>query len=425
MKFVWIIVAAALLSAGGWWVWRQAQRRNAEAPGARPTATAKVEARDISFSVDAAGDIGPADQVSVRPEINGRISELPVDIGDQVKKDQLLCLLDDKELRTEKETSLAEVAGANLQIVTSKLNHDKAALDFSRTKELFGNKLISKEEFDHAQNALALMANSIQVASNVLDRAQKSLGQVDERLSKTRITAPFDCTVLTRPVSLGQTVSGSAGFNSGTEVMTIANLNNMIVNAHINQADVTRLRTNLQVEIQVESVAGLKMRGIIERIAPQAVIKNGIKGFGTRVAIKEIDPRVRPGMTAVVDVPVASAENVLSVPLSAVFSERGERYVYVRKGEDEWERRTVDVGICDFSYAELQKGVAAGETIALELPLSERGLPTAKMLPKGMMDPNKPKRPKNGAAQTTDKGGDKTLPKPIAAGQSATNKTRL
>ena len=72
--------------------------------------------------------------------------------------------------------------------------------------------------------------------------AQKDLAIIDERLTKTEVRAPFDCTILTRPVSTGQAVSGSGGFNSGTEVLTIADLNSMVINAHVNQADVPRLK---------------------------------------------------------------------------------------------------------------------------------------------------------------------------------------
>src|SRR5258707_420421 len=94
---------------------------------------------------------------------------------------------------------------------------------------------------------------------NGLRRNQKDLHLVEYQLTKTKILAPFDCTVLTRPVSVGQAVSGSGGFNSGTEVLTIANLSEMVINAHINQADVTRLKIGQQVEVQVEAVAGLKV----------------------------------------------------------------------------------------------------------------------------------------------------------------------
>src|SRR6185436_9147008 len=202
-----------------------------------------------------------------------------------------------------------------------------------RSKHLFDKKLISMEVFEDTRTEFDL-------ASNGLQRAESALRLVDDRLSKTKILAPFDCTVLTRPVSLGQTVSGSAGFNSGTEIMTIANLSAMIVTAHINQADVTRLKANQTVEVQVESVPGLRMQGVLDRIAPQALVKNGIKGFSARVAIKDIDPRVRPGMTAIIGIPIASAENVLAVPLAAVFTERGERFVFVKQ-EEKFEKRNV------------------------------------------------------------------------------------
>ncbi|HEY0550358.1 MAG TPA: HlyD family efflux transporter periplasmic adaptor subunit, partial [Verrucomicrobiae bacterium] len=176
-----------------------------------------------------------------------------------------------------------------------------------------------------------------------------------------------DCTVLTRPVSLGQTVSGSAGFNSGTEILSIANLNDMIITAHINQADVTRMKNGQSVEVQVESVPGLRMKGVVQRIAPQALIKNGIKGFSARVAIKDLDPRIRPGMTSILSIPVATVENALSVPLSAVFTEKGERFVYVQDGEH-FERRPVQVGLSDLSFAEVQRGLSDGDVVALELP---------------------------------------------------------
>ncbi len=360
MKLFLTLIVVAGLAAGGYFLWKHspATEPNGRLAG-RPT-TAIVEARDIRFTVNAAGDIGPADQVSVRPEINGRIDELPVDIGDKVKKGDLLCRLDDKDLQIERSTRLTEIDGAKLQL-------QKASRTYGRNRDLFQQKLISLEVFEDTRTDFDL-------STNALERTEKALRQVEDRLSKTKIMAPFDCTVLTRPVSLGQTVSGSAGFNSGTEIMTIANLSDMIINAHINQADVSRLTPGQEVEIQVESVPGLRMKGALERVAPQAIVKNGIKGFAARVIIKQIDPRVLPGMTAIVAVPVASAENVLAVPLAAVFTEKGERFVYVKKeGDEKVERRPVLIGVTDYSFAEVQKGLSAGEVVALEPPADAHG----------------------------------------------------
>jgi RND family efflux transporter MFP subunit len=351
MKLIITLTLVLGLGAGGYYFWKNTPVKPSDTEnGGRPT-IAVVEPRSIRFEVSAAGDIGPADQVSVRPEVNGRIEELPVDIGDKVKKGDLLCRLDDRDLQIERRTRLAEIDGAKLQL-------EKADRNFKRSRQLYEQALISQEVFDDSKTDYGL-------ATNALDRAVQQLNLVEDRLRKTRIQAPFDCTVLTRPVSLGQTVSGAAGFNSGTEIMTIANLNDMVVNAHVNQADVIRLQQGRDVEIQAESVPGVRMRGIVERIAPQAVIKNGIKGFSARIGIKDIDSRVRPGMTAVLSIPVSSADNVLAVPLAAVFTENGERFVFV-KNEETFERRPILIGVTDYAFAEVVKGLVAGEVVSLD-----------------------------------------------------------
>ncbi len=345
------MVVVAGLGAGGYYLWSKSPTREKSPQTAARATTAVVEPRSIRFAVTAAGDIGPADQVSVRPEVNGRIAELPVDIGDKVAKNSLLCRLDDHDLQIEKESRQGDIDGAKLSL-------QKAQRTFLRNKKLFDDQLISVEVFEDSRTEFDL-------ASNALARATSALNLVEDRLSKTKILAPFDCTVLTRPVSIGQAVSGSAGFNSGTEIMSIANLNEMIITAHVNQADVIRLNSGQDVDVQVESVPGLKMKGKVDRIAPQAIIKNGIKGFSARVAIKDIDPRVRPGMTAILNIPVSSADNVLAVPLSAVFSDGANRYVYVQDGED-FVRRPVTVGLMDYFFAEVQQGLAEGDVVSLE-----------------------------------------------------------
>src|SRR3954464_4951918 len=244
MKFFAILIVLTGLGAGGYYIYTKAPTTEQANPTANRTTTAVVESRDIRFVVNAAGDIGPADQVSVRPEVNGRLAELPVDIGDKVRKGELLCRLDDKDLQIERSQRLTEIDSAKFQL-------QKARRNFERARHLFEGRLISVEAYEDTRTEFDL-------GSNALQRAESQLHLIEESISKTKILAPFDCTVLTRPVSTGQAVSGSAGFNSGTEVMTIANLNDMIISAHVNQADVTRLKTGQNVNVEVEAVPGLK-----------------------------------------------------------------------------------------------------------------------------------------------------------------------
>jgi HlyD family secretion protein len=363
MKKLIVLIVILGVGIGGYYGWKNWQKASAaSAVPERPT-TATVELRSINFAVNAAGEIAPAEQVSVRPEINGKLDLLPVDLGDHLKKGDLLFKLDDKELQQTRASNVTDIDKA-------KLGLEKAERDFKRAQQLLADKLISQEVYDDTKTTYDLAKNS-------LESAQRALALTDERLTKTEVRAPFNSTVLTRPVSVGQAVSGSDGFNGGTEVLTIADLNNMIINAQVNQADVPRLKVGETVEVTVEAVAGLRATGIVERISPQAIIKNNIKGYPARIVLKDVDDRIRPGMTANVKIPVASAANVTAVPLAAVFTEKNpdtsqmERYVYVQQGET-FEKRNVKVGVSDFECAEIQAGLKAGEVVSLELPKEER-----------------------------------------------------
>ena len=362
-KWLIILIVIGGTVGGAWYLRNQnLAAETAAKSSARPT-SAKVESRDINFSITAAGEIGPAEQVSVRPEVNGRILLLPVDIGDAVRQGDLLFQLDDRDLQIERESQQKEIERAKLTI-------EQAERNYLRSQALFAEKLISKELAEDTKTQYEL-------AKNTLGRAEKAMELVEDRLSKTRIVAPFDCTVLTRPVSVGQAVSGSGGFNSGTEVLTIANLTDMIINAHINQADVSRLSPQQEVAVQVEAVAGLKMVGKVERVAPQATIRNNIKGFSVRILLENVAPSVRPGMTANIQIPVAAAAGVVAGPLAAVFTERNpdthqmERFVYVTKN-NRFERRLVRIGVADYFFAEVQQGLAPGEVVSLEQPPPEK-----------------------------------------------------
>src|SRR4051812_4752752 len=171
MKFIAILIVCMGLGAGGYFLWRHGLviEQTKTVPGRQTTAV--VESRDIRFVVNAAGDIGPADQVSVRPEVNGRLAELPVDIGDKVRKGSLLCRLDDKDLQIEKSQRLTEIDSARFQL-------QKARRNFERSKHLFGEKLISVEVYEDTRTEFDLASNSLQ-------RTESALHLLEESISKT------------------------------------------------------------------------------------------------------------------------------------------------------------------------------------------------------------------------------------------------
>src|SRR5262249_19339841 len=149
----------------------------------RPT-TAIVAVRDISFAVTAAGEITPAEQVSVRPEVSGKIDQLPVDIGDRVKKGDGLFTLDDTDLQRENAHPKIEIEGARLQATGAELVVAKIELNFKRNEELFERKLVSQEVFDNIKLELDSAKNEHLIAQNNLARSEKALQTVEDKLAK-------------------------------------------------------------------------------------------------------------------------------------------------------------------------------------------------------------------------------------------------
>ena len=191
---------------------------------------------------------------------------------------------------------------------------------------------------------------------------------LEDKLRKTKVLSPMDGTVLTVPVIEGQVAIAAASVNNGTTLMTIANLGKLLVETHINQIDVARLQPNQVVKLHAESLKDADMEARISFIAPIATPKNSVKGFQVQALIEKPNPQLRPGMTVNLTIPLASANDAVSVPISAVFKGEGKKkIVYVRNGEIT-ETREVTIGVTNTDYAQVISGVEQGEEILLVEP---------------------------------------------------------
>jgi RND family efflux transporter MFP subunit len=353
-KAVLFAVITSALVGGGWWGVQSGKFGSKDKGEVAERFIARAEKRDIDFSVEVSGDVAPRFQLEVKSEVSGKIKALHVEAGDQVKEGELLVEIDDRDLLTEKQSVLTEIDGAKLEV-------DKDRRNFDRAKELFDSKLISREQYDN-------LSSEFEMAQNSLVRAQRKLEILEDKLRKTKVTSPMQGTVLTRPVIEGQVVIAAASVNSGTPLMTVANLEELLVETHVNQVDVARLKEGQEVKLRAESIKDSMMNGRIIFIAPQALPKNNIKGFQVQAIITNPNPRLRPGMSVNLTVPIDHADDALSVPISAVFKGEGnQKVVYVRNGEST-ERREVKVGVTNFDYAEIKSGLQDGESILLVEP---------------------------------------------------------
>jgi len=344
------VIVLCLLSLAAWFgrdKWKPQEKED------KPDMVAKAERRDIESNLLLTGEVTAAFQVPIKAEVGGKVKKIHATIGQKVPKGGLLAEIDDTDLLTEKSSALTDIAGAQLAV-------DKNRGNTERARALYKEKLISKEVFANLEADLA-------ISENTLAKSRSRLQTVEDKLSKTKIVAPADGTVLDTLVIEGQVVVAAASVNSGTEIMTFADLSQLLINSHVNQVDAPRLIPGQEVEVNMSDSSGDPIRAHIEFIAPLALVKNNIKGFEVHALIEENDGRLKPGMSVSMNVPVGKADGAVSVPVSAIFKENKQAVVYVRKG-DTTEKRNVTVGVTNLSFVEIKSGVSEGEEILLVEP---------------------------------------------------------
>ena len=236
MKKLLLIATLAALAGGGWFAKKRdwfGMFKQSDAAAQDDVTTAASEKKDIDFSIHVSGDVMPDTQLDVKAEVGGRIKVLHVEPGTMVKAGEVLVEIDDTDIRSEMDSAKTE--GAKLAVT-------KAERNFERAKDLFDEKLIIQEAYDN-------LSSELDIAKNTYTKAEKKMQLVQDKLNKTKVFAPGDGTVLTVPVVEGQVAIAAASVNSGTTLMSIANISKLIVETHVNQVDVSRLTPKQKVHL--------------------------------------------------------------------------------------------------------------------------------------------------------------------------------
>ena len=282
----------------------------------------KVEKRDITQTVTATGKIDPEFAVMITPEVTGEIIELPVKEGDHVKKGDLLIRIKGDQYQAQRERLEANLKSteATLRIREAELN--RLSLEFERVKELHKKTLVSDSELETAEsNYLSAQASYEQAQANVL-QSKASLREVLETLYKTTIFSPMDGTVTQLNVELSERVLGS-GFSQGTNIMTVANLNNMEAVVEVDENDVVLVSVGDTAKVQVDAFGKQKFKGVVTQIGNSAQqtglgSQEQVVNFEVKIKMIDIDPKLRPGMSCNADIETKTVFDVVSIPLQSV-----------------------------------------------------------------------------------------------------------
>jgi HlyD family secretion protein len=284
--------------------------------------TEKAVTKTITQMVNATGKIQPEVEVKISPEVAGEIIELNVREGAPVKKGDPLVRIKPDTYRYQVEQQEANLVAAKATAVQARAQLEKVLEDFKRSKELFTIKLIADSDFTAAKTSVEVAEANSDNAQAQIRRTEGLLSQSRDQLSKTAIVAPMDGTVSSLSSEVGERVVGTGSF-AGTEIMRVANLDDMEVRVNVNENDVVNVKVGDKARITIDAYPGRKFIGAVKEIASAARTQGmntqeEVTNFQVKIRIVDKGVRIRPGMSANVDIETKTVENVVAVPIQAV-----------------------------------------------------------------------------------------------------------
>ena len=304
------------------------------------------------------GKVIPEDEVEIKPQIQGIIDALFVEEGDKVKTGDLLAKI--KVVPNEQNLNSAEGRLANSRIVLK-----NTQIEFKRNKDLFDKGIISKQDFDNIQ--LRYNQSKLEVSNAISDLQIIRLGSKGGAASaNTNIRATVPGTVLEIPVEEGFQVIASNSFNAGTTIATIADLNKMIFEGKVDEAEVGKLIVGMPLEVNLGAIEDQSLEAKLKFIAPKGNEEQGAVQFKIEADLFLNDSIfVRAGYSANASLILERKDNVMAVEESLLqFDRKTEKpYVEIQVADQKFERRDIEIGLSDGVNVEVLFGLTEDDKI--------------------------------------------------------------
>ena len=318
------------------------------------------EVKDIQKTTVITGKIEPRNEITVKPQISGIITELYKEAGDMVQQGEVIA-------KVKVIPDMGQLSSAEARVRLADINLKQAQVDFSREESLYKQKLVSADEFDKIKQTLRQAKEEVVAAQDALDVVRNGVSKSNASASSTLIRSTITGLILDVPVKVGNTVVLSNTFNDGTTIATVANMNDLIFRGNIDETEVGRLVEGMPMKITIGALQDLSFEANLEYVSPKAVESNGANQFEVKAAVHVVkEGKIRSGYSANAEIVLAKANKVLSIPESAIEFSGDSTFVYIVKGEGEkktYDRRAVTTGLSDGVNIEIKKGISAKDKV--------------------------------------------------------------
>jgi len=321
----------------------------------------KVEVTDLEKSTVATGTIVPRDEILIKPQISGIISDVYKRAGEKVTKGEVIA-------KVRVIPDLGSLNAAENRVRLADINQRQNQKDFNRTKQLFDDKLISREDYEKSELTLKTSKEETATAKDALQIVREGITKSSASFSSTLIRSTIDGLILDVPIKKGNSVIMSNTFNDGTTIATVANMNDLIFDGNIDETEVGLLREGMPLTLTIGALQNLTFDASLEYISPKATKTNGANQFEIKAAVKAKNTQIRSGYSANAKIILERASRVIAVPEGCIEFNGKNAYVYVltSKIDDKhqtFRKQLVTTGLSDGIKIEIKSGLKPGQQV--------------------------------------------------------------
>ena len=354
LKIALLVVVAALF------IWTFVFLYQKSRPKVVVYETVIPEVTDLEKTTVATGKVEPRDEVLIKPQISGIVSEVYKEAGQTIKKNEVIA-------KVKVIPELGTLNSAESRVRLAGINATQAETDFARTQKLYKDKFISAEEYEKGEVAVKQAREELQTAKDNLEIVKEGITKNSASFSSTLIRSTIDGLILDVPIKVGNSVIMSNTFNDGTTIASVANMNDLIFRGNIDETEVGRVHEGMSVKLTIGALQNLSFNAILEYISPKGVEQNGANQFEIKAAISAPDSvQIRSGYSANAEIVLERAQKVLALPESTVEFSGDSTFVYVMTDSipaQKFERRPIKVGMSDGIKIAIKSGITAKDKI--------------------------------------------------------------
>ena len=315
---------------------------------------------DLRKTTVLTGKIEPRNEVNIKPQISGIITELMKEAGQTVQAGEVIA-------KVKVIPDMGQLSSAQSRLRLAEINLKQARTDYEREKVLFDKGLVSADEYDKIHQAYNQAREERGAAQDNLEVVRDGVSSNNANASSTLVRSTVTGVILDIPVKVGNSVILSNTFNDGTTIATVANMNDLIFRGNVDETEVGQVNVGMPMTITVGALQDLKFDARLEYISPKAVEANGANQFEIKAAVQVPEKTgVRSGYSANAQIVLAEALHVLTVPESAIHFEGNNTYVYLVQGKGKnktYQRRDVKVGLSDGVNIQIKSGLTTNDRV--------------------------------------------------------------